>query len=76
VLSIADADLLDVIRDPTVGDAELLARAERRRRFGDPTTLLSSNLLRILAAEAPPRLVPAFLYALRRGHRLSRRNGL
>jgi hypothetical protein len=59
VLSLADRALLDRILDGS-GDAEqLIALAHARRRHGRPRTLLTADPSRVLAREAPLRLMAA-----------------
>lgn len=59
VLSLADRALLDRILDGTGDGAALLSLARARRRHGTPRTLLTRDPLRLLAREAPLRLMTA-----------------
>lgn len=62
-LSRADRALLDACADPAVPAAELIRRANARRRFGRPATVIPSRLASALHREAPPRFMCASLLA-------------
>lgn len=59
VLSRADRALLRAIEDVEGTTDELVRRARARRRHGRPTTVLTTDLTRLLAREAPLRLMAA-----------------
>ncbi|KQV06018.1 glycosyltransferase family A protein [Leifsonia sp. Root112D2] len=58
-LSQADRSLVDAMSNPHVPDRQLLAAAVRRRRFGRPSTLIPRTFGRLLAREAPLRMMAA-----------------
>lgn len=59
VLSLADRRLLDRVLDRGGDAAGLIALAHERRRHGTPRTLLTRDPWRILAREAPLRMMAA-----------------
>lgn len=59
VMSRADRAVLDGVLDTRVQAPDLLERARARRRHGRPATLLPRDLRRLLAREAPLRLMAA-----------------
>lgn len=62
-LSRADRDLLDAILDVATPTQDLLARAQARRRFGRPSTLVPRDLTFALHREAPTRFMAASVLA-------------
>lgn len=65
VLSRADCAVLRAVVDPTSDVGQLLALAAARRRHGQPATLVTEDLSRMLAREAPLRLMAASVLARR-----------
>ena len=63
VLSVADRRLLDLARSPSSPTNALIAASTRRRRHGLPDTLVTRDLTRILAREAPLRFMAASFMA-------------
>lgn len=63
VLSRADHAVLRAVVDPTSAVGPLLALAAARRRHGHPTTVVTHDLTRLLAREAPMRLMAASILA-------------
>ncbi|MEE6296771.1 glycosyltransferase family 2 protein [Georgenia wangjunii] len=59
VLSLADRDLLDAVRSRHVSADRMIDAARARRRHGRPRTLLTRDPSRVLAREAPARLMAA-----------------
>lgn len=59
VLSRAERDLLDAIVDVQISAQELLARSVRRRRHGRLATVVTRDLRKLLAREAPLRFMAA-----------------
>lgn len=59
VLSRADLAVLRAVADPASGVEQLVALAHERRRHGRPATVLTGDLRRIAAREAPLRLMAA-----------------
>lgn len=59
VLSLADRALLDAIRSRRASAESMIAGARARRRHGHPTTVVPRDPSRLLAREAPVRLMAA-----------------
>ncbi|MEE6274470.1 glycosyltransferase [Georgenia sp. MJ206] len=59
VLSLADRELLDAIRSRSASAKWMIEAARARRRHGRPPTLLTREPSRLLAREAPARLMAA-----------------
>lgn len=59
VLSRADRSLVAAVEDPAIADVELDARSRARRRFATPAALLTADLPRAAAREAPLRFAAA-----------------
>ncbi|MTG88431.1 glycosyltransferase [Cellulosimicrobium sp. BIT-GX5] len=59
VLSLADRKLLDLTRSRTGTADALIAASVRRRHHGRPATVLTRDLSRLLAREAPVRFMAA-----------------
>lgn len=65
VLSRADCAVLRAVVDPASDVGQLLVLAAARRRHGQPATLVTADLTRMLAREAPLRLMAASVLARR-----------
>ncbi|SDC94334.1 Glycosyl transferase family 2 [Sanguibacter gelidistatuariae] len=65
VLSRADCAVLRAVADPASDVGQLIALAHARRRHGRPTTVVTADLTRLFAREAPLRLMAASVLARR-----------
>lgn len=63
VLSRADIAVLRAVADPASGVGQLIDLAHARRRHGRPATVVTADLTRLLAREAPLRLMAASVLA-------------